>query len=87
MMGQCQDRWTISTTQRCATYLSTEGSDGSTDLDLSRRLPEFLGVFAPSSTPFCPPASGDEATPPMASASVRVTAAAGSAEGDGAVEP
>lgn len=52
MMGQCQDLWTGFTMQRCATYLSTVGSDGSTDLDLSRRFPEFLGVFAPSSTPF-----------------------------------
>lgn len=71
--------------ERCATYLSTGGSDGSTDLDLSRRFPEFLGVFAPSSTPFWPPTSGEEAIPPIASASDRVTAA-GSAEDDGSGE-
>lgn len=72
--------------KRCATYLSTGGSAGSTDLDLSRRFPEFLGVFAPSSTPLWPPTSGEEATPPIASASDRVTAA-GSVEDDGSGEP
>lgn len=68
------------------TYLSTGGSDGSTDLDLSRRFPEFLGVFAPSSTPFWSPASGDDATPPIASVSDRL-AAAGSAADDGSADP
>lgn len=73
--------------ERCATYLSTEGSDGpvgSRDLDLSRCLPEFLGVFAPSSNPFWLPTSVEEATPPIASASDRVIAA-GSAEDAGSV--
>lgn len=67
------------------TYLSTAVSDGSTDLDLSRRFPEFLGVFAPSSHPFWTPGVWDEGTPPIAPASDRVTAA-GSAEDDGSVE-
>ena len=43
-----EDKWR----ERWTTYLSTGGSDGSTDLDLSRRFPEFLGVFASSSAPF-----------------------------------
>lgn len=71
--------------ERCGTYLSTGGSDGSADLDLSLRFPEFLGVFVPSSTPFWPPTSGEEAIPPIASASDRVTAA-GSAADDGSGE-
>lgn len=71
---------------RCTTYLSTGGSDGSTDLELSRRFPEFLGVFAPSSTPFWPPTSGDDATPPIASVSDRL-ATAGSAEDNGSADP